>query len=479
MTNRGFLTHIHDDIEFYDHQLSGVRQMARMGSFILADEMGLGKSLQALTVAAIDFEKGWAERVLVVCPASLKWNWSEEIEKHTSFTTHVLEGVKAKREFQLAEFRVNHTEFLIVNYEQVIGHLEDLNDLAFDIVFFDEAHMLKTPKAKRTKACLKLNAPRSFMITGSPVLNQANELWSLLHRCDAEDFPNYWRFCQRYCKYGGFQAKQIVGVKNERELRAVLDTHMIRRTKDECLDLPDKQHIQMWVDLSSEQRTLYDEVEKEMTLTTSASPDPMEIENVLTKFLRLKQIAGTTATVDPGTDHSAKLDAFMDMLPDLLAGSEKLVVFTQFRAMQQALFDRLTALTDRPAVWSLTGDTPMKERQEVVTDWGEIPGPSALVAMIQVAGVGLNMTAASTCVFLDKLFVPKLNEQAEDRIHRIGADETKPIQIVEILARKTVEQRIESILKKKRELFDGLVGDTAWKEELVRAVTNDEEYVDV
>lgn len=477
---RKSLSYIHDDTKFYPHQVEGIRDMARMSSFMLCDEMGLGKSLQALTVAAIDFEKGWAHRVLVVSPASLKWNWQDEIEKHTSFTSHVLDGSPKKRKDQLQEFLDNNTNFLIINYEQVKPHLDELNKMRFDIVIFDEAHYIKSHKAQRTKAAHKLNVPRSFLLTGSPMLNQVNDLWGLLHRVNPGDFPNYWRFVNRFAVFGGYKDKQIVGVKNKDELQDVVDHVMIRRMKKDCLDLPDKQYIPIHVDFHPTQAKYYRQAEEELMIELPDNPEPMEIENVLSKMLRLKQICGTPATIG-GEDHSHKLDRAVEMIDEITSpggSGEPVVVWTQFRGVQKAICERLEEMEITSL--QLHGDIPMDQRAETIKLWSDHVSPggrrAVLVSMLQVGGTGLNMTAASKCIFLDKLWTPKMNEQAEDRIHRIGADKTKPIQIYEIIVRKSVEQRIETILRRKNKLFKTLIeSDTDWKKALVTAMAEDED----
>ena len=464
---RKSLKKIHDDVPFYPHQIVGIRDLASRNSFLLADEMGLGKSLQSLTVAAIDYERGWAARTIIVAPASLKWNWQDEIAKHTNFTCLVLDGKPIERVEQLDEYESKRIDVLIVNYEQVIAHLDRLNALRFDIVIYDEAHYLKSPKTKRSQACQKLKAGRKFLLTGSPLLNQVNELWGLLHIIDPAEYPSYWRFVNRYAVFGGFKDKQIVGVKNEAELNERIGAVMLRRLKKDVLDLPEKQYITIKVDLHPEQEKMYKQATDEMKITLDNGADPLEIENALTKFLRLKQICGTTATIDPTTDYSIKLDVAVDKLEEIVGNGEPTVVFTQFRAVQAALTRRLNSIGIK--TWELNGDTPMNLRSEVVKQWGT-SDQGVLVAMLQVAGVGLNMTQASKCVFVDKLFVPKLNEQAEDRLHRIGANKTKPIQIIELIARNTIEQRIETILRRKRKLFDSLVEESSWKKELYKAM---------
>lgn len=466
-TERKSLTKIKDSVNFYPHQISGVRDLAKRGSFLLADSMGLGKSLQALTVAAIDYQRGWAKRTLIVCPASLKWNWLDEINQYTHFTAMILDGTPGQRDYQINHYRFTNTDILIANYEQVSAHLDDFNEVGFDIAIFDEAHYLKSPKSKRTIACHKLRTRRNFLLTGSPLLNQVNELWSLLYMIAPTEFPNYWRFVNRYAVFGGWKDKQIIGVKNSTELQERVSAVMLRRLKKDVLDLPEKQYIIIKIDLHPEQKKLYDQATEEMKIDLPSEPNPMEIENALSRFLRLKQICGTTATIPGYDDYSHKLDACIDRIQEILANQEKVVVFTQFRDVQACILQRLEKLGI--LTWQLNGDVDKKERVGVVKDWGNHPKEGVIVCMLQVAGVGLNMTAASKCIFVDKLFVPKLNEQAEDRLHRIGASSTKPIQIIELLARNTIESRIEAILKRKRKLFDTMIENNDWKRALVAA----------
>ena len=149
---RKSLDKVYDDVEYFDHQLNGIRTMAGMSSFLLADEMGLGKSLQALTVAAIDFQRQWANKVIVVCPATLKWNWEDEIKKFTKFTCLILDGTPSERLTQIELFKMMDLDVLIVNYEQVVAHITQLNEIGFDIAIYDEAHYIKNHKSKRTKA---------------------------------------------------------------------------------------------------------------------------------------------------------------------------------------------------------------------------------------------------------------------------------------------------------------------------------------
>lgn len=463
---------IRSDVELYPHQIEGISFLTRRQNWLLADEMGLGKTLEALIVAAYDADRK-PTRICVVATASLKYNWVAEIQKFTTFTYTVLEGSPDKRSKQIVNF---DSDILIINYEQVKAHLDELNALDFQIVMMDEAHYIKNPQSKRTKVTLKLLADRYFLITGSPLLNRVNEMWTLLHRINPAEFPSYWRFRNRYCIYGGWQGKELIGVKNQAELKGALANYMLRRRKVDVLDLPEKQIVPVLVDLSTEQRRVYNEVWKDMQLTLPGDPDPMEIENALTRFLRLKQICSTTGNIEGMDDHSIKLDRLEEMVEEIIDSGESVVVFTQFRGTLAAIGARLSA---RGIInHQISGDTPPSQRAPLVETWANYTTsgiPSALVCMLQVAGVGLNMTAASKCIMVDKLFVPKLNEQAHDRLHRIGTDLTKPVQIFELIARKTIEQRIEAILRSKTALFDELIETPAWKRDFFRAVMEEDD----
>lgn len=467
---RKSLKYVPDSVEFYPHQIEGIRQLAKMGNFALCDEMGLGKSAQALTVFAIDVERGVARRCLVVCTATLKANWEEEVAKFTYFQATVLQGTPKQRSAQIACFE---DEILIVNYEQVIAHLAELNALDFDIVIYDEAHAMKNPKAKRTKACHGLQAKRHFLLTGSPMLNRVDELWSLLYRIAPADFPKYWAFLNRYAVFGGYENKQIVGVKNEKELTAKLQHHMVRRLKKDVLDLPEKQRIVVSMYLDANQKKLYDEIKEEMQMTLPDNPTPVDIENALTKFLRLKQVCGTTACFPGMADSSAKLDRLVDDAQEIMDNGHKAVIFTQFRGVLEAIRFRLDG-RGWP-VHTLSGATPVPERIPTVNRWARETEAGAIVCMLQVAGVGLNMTAARHALFADKLFVPKLNEQAEDRLHRIGADKSQPVQIREYICKGTVEARIEAILRSKSRLFGAIVEQSEFKKALYKALTEEDD----
>lgn len=489
-----------DTITYYQHQVEGIRRMAEMRSVLLADEMGLGKTLQTLTVFAIDVKRRYTtvggdniygETLLIICPASLQRNWLEEIEKFTSFHAEILSGNKSQRINQMEKFQ-NRTgpKIMIANYEKLVIHVSELDVMKFHMIAFDEGHRMKNMKSKTSKACLAVSSTRSIVLTGSPLLNQVNELFALLERITPGQWGSYYKFVQRYCVFGGYEGKQIVGPKNTQELQTRLQSVMIRRLKKDVLDLPDVQYINRIADLHPRQKTLYRQVVEEMRLENSTG-DMIDVQNALTKFLRLKQICGTTATVATD-DHSDKLDIAAEDAKLIMDSGHRVIAFTQFRGVLEAYKKRMevstlpTISSDYP-VYVLHGDVPQNpdgrspgdpnkkwSRQEIIHQWENNPKPGIIIAMYQVAGIGLNMTAARHGQLLDKLFVPALNQQAVDRMHRIGASATQPVQVYQYLCKGTVEDRVEKILRTKEKIFNTVVEESAFTRKLVEELLREE-----
>ncbi len=472
---------LHDSVEFYPHQVDGIRWLLRKRSFLLADDMGLGKSLQALTIFCADVKEGKGETCLIICPVSLRSNWADEIEKFTTIPFVLLgEEInpstgkpktlsKEDRSRQIIDFAIQQgPRIMILNYEQVKPHLAELNSLNVWCAIFDEAHAIKGHTSQRTKACLELKAYRNFLLTGTPILNQVNEIWPILNRIAPAHFPNYHAFVNRYCVFGGYKNKAIVGVKNQKSLHAILDEVMLRRLKKDTLDLPDVQTIQVVTELSALQRKLYDQISDEMKLDNVDPNAPAHImENALTQFLRLKQVCGTPSSLGY-PDDSYKLDEVVNRAVEILANGQKLIVFTQFRDVLACLNSRFMA--EGLPVIQLHGDVPKAERQDIVKKWSTYPDPAIILCMTQIAGVGLNMTAARTIFFVDKLFVPGLNDQAVSRAHRIGQDKTQPVTVYEFIARHTIEYRIEQILRTKVKIFNNVIENVGIMRELVKAL---------
>lgn len=463
-----------DSVQYYKHQVEGIRWGARHKNFLLADDMGTGKSLQALTTFVVDVKRKWAETLLIVCPIILKGNWQDEIAKFTTLPVTILDGTPMERAIQIAKFQAETgPRILICHYQQVVSELEMLNALHFDCLILDEAHVIKGFTGVTTQAVLQLYAHRKLVLTGTPMLNGIPELFPLLHLIDPKAYPDYYKFVNRYCAFGGHKGKTITGVKNENELIERLHNVMLRRMKSEVLDLPEVNPVDRKVDLYDEQRKLYDSVAEDHVLP-STDADDEEIENALTRFLRLKQICGNTYSFT-GEDISAKMDAAIVDDHELILQGEKIVIFTQFRDVLELYAKRLRESYPDLPVFELHGGVPQDDRHPMTKRWAGVTGAAVLVCMFQVANVGLNLVASKNVSFLDELFVPGLNQQAIDRVHRIGADLTQPVTVRKYICRNTIESRIREILRGKSRLITGIVEtDKDWKRKLIRALSEEE-----
>lgn len=483
MARKSMEPFLKDSVKFYDHQVTGIREMMTMRNFLLADEMGLGKSLQAITVAIGDVFR-WPDtinKIIVVAPVTLKGNWADELEKFTRLDYTILGQEPnpkrpgflkalppAARTIQLQQFAAQTgPRVLIANYEQIIKHVAEINKIGFHIAIFDEAHYLKNPSAKRTKACHQIRASRYFMLTGTPMLNRVDELWGILHLIDRNAYPKYYAFRNRYCVFGGWENKQITGIKNQKEINEALAKFQIRRYKKDVLDLPDIQFLDRKVHLSPKQQAMYDKVEEELEIEIAGCDTPSEIEHAMVKVMRLRQICGTLKPFS-GEDVSSKLDLAVEDALELLEGGHKVVMFTQWRDVLEAYANRLDKIAPGFDIWEIHGGVPIPDRHALVNEWGNDGKPGVIACMLQVAGVGLNMTAARHLQLVDKLWTPGLNKQAIDRIHRIGQAATQPVQVLNYLCINTVETRVEQVLREKMMQIEQVVDDTAWQSNLLK-----------
>jgi superfamily II DNA or RNA helicase len=440
--------------------------------YVTRDFIVTHNSLMSLTAFAADVKQGYSSKALVVCTTSLKYNWAAEVEKFTGFSYVVLDGSLQKRLIQFAKFReIQGPKVLIVNYEQVSGHLDRINSELFDLAIFDEAHMVKNPSAERTKACRKIFSRRSFMVTGTPIQHNVSDLWVLLDRVSPGAFRSFHHFKNRFCSFGGFGGKQIVGVKNEKELNEQLQQVMIRRMKADVLDLPEVQYIDRIVRLGASQQSLYDAIYKEFRVAFGDGTVKEDVANAAVRFLRCRQVCGTTATVaeDKYGDESTKLELAVNDALEMVDNGNHVVVFSQFRKVQECFSRRLRTARPSVPVYELNGDTDPRDRVAMVEKWTAEP-VAVIVCSYAVAGVGLNMTKARYGLLLDKVPSPAMVQQAVDRMHRIGASVEHPVQILQYLANGTVEHRVEQILSSKRALTASVVDADISEASLMRAV---------
>jgi len=443
----------------FPYQLEGVKFLLDTERALLADEMGLGKTIQA--IAACQARN--AKPILIICPNTLKWTWKTEIEKwHPGASWAIVEGDKTSR---LACIR-EKAQYTIVNFEmlaydrsakqQVWG--EDVSLLVktkWDTIIIDEAHRIKNRKAQVTKAVHKLKSRYMYELTGTPILNRAEELWSLLNILYPSVFTSYWRFVERYCEMTNNGWGWQVGVLRPEmypELKMILDGFSLRRLKSNVLkSLPGKLPVeQIWIRLSGQHRDIYDKMEQDMYAELSTG-NVITAPIVLAQITRLKQIA-IDPTIMLNIDESLsgpKVDALFEIIDNT---EEKVVVFSQFARV----VDRLGLACNSKGIKyvKITGEVTGSDREVAVQTFQADPAYRVFLCGIKSGGVGITLTAAHIAVFMDKYWSPAINWQAQERLDRIG--QTEKVSVIEILASDTIEERIEQMLDSKTEQFGAL-----------------------
>jgi SNF2 family DNA or RNA helicase len=481
--------------KLYAFQRGAVDFMARNPHLILADDMGLGKTVEAIS-AAVEYHIRnpsapepvtlMPEPGLVVCPNMLTRNWQNELVQWTGIerdSIQIIDGKnKAQRDKQAAR---TDAQWFVVNWEK-LRLMEQLADRKWGAVIADEAHRAKNKDAKQTKALYKLTAPVQIAATGTPIMNNPAELWSLLRWLYPEVYgpkvkgggywPFYYRFVEDYpTQYG----RVIIGVKNADALRFELKDKLVRRTKEDQLDLPPKVRKVQQVDLNPQQRKLYEEAEKQLVLdiaehiqgqiegredveqyvrdaaeALASNPEKAQyvLPNGAARITRLRQIASSPALLG-GPDDSAKLDAVVELVKD--HPGKPFVVFTWFQETVRLLEKRLRKLKPAVRVGTIAGSDDAAPVVKLFQD-GDL---DIVVCTIAKGGVGLTMTRADTAIFVERDWVPAINEQAEDRLHRIGQD--SHVTIITLEAADTVDgEKVARANRLKSAIVTSILGGT-------------------
>jgi len=434
----------------FPYQRVGAAFLARVGRAILADEPGLGKTAQ--TVVAIEATRRH-ERVLVVCPNSLKHWWRAEMCAWSAGAPEVTVCEAKAR----ATVRAYRTGWLVANYELV--RVEPaFRAVYWDWLVLDEAHRAKNRQTQTFKALKALRYRRIALLTGTPYGNDPSELWALLHLMDPARYSSFWRFYELYVDYalewGG--GRTVLGVRNPHLLRRELASRMVRREKAVVYpQIPEKIYQTVPLTLHPKQEKHYLQLAREGLVRLEETGEVITVESALTELLRLRQIVSTPATLGL-PDDSAKLDAVLDLIQDT---DERVLVFTLFRPTVACLARRLEAAKIPHA--TIHGGVDLAGREEAARrlNAGEA---RVLVGTLQAAGVGLNLPGASTVIFVDKHYNPEKQQQAEDRAHRVTS--TRRVRVVSLLCAGTVDTVVERILARKLSMQQAVLGQALLEE---------------
>jgi SWI/SNF-related matrix-associated actin-dependent regulator 1 of chromatin subfamily A len=438
------------------HQVEGTDFLRANEYAALFDEQGLGKSKQVIDAISAEIEAGALAGALIICPNGLKSNWAGEVERFSTLPFALFgAGAKARR----TAFRSLKAAFYIINYEAVEGELASLKALLrFKPIalVLDESHRIKTPDAKVTKAILQLrnDAARRYLLSGTPVANRPDDLWSQMYFLDGGErlgeSPEAFK-----ARYGDAR-----GYRNADDLRERVSDVSLRRLKEGTINLPDKTERRVAVTLTPRQREMYDEMRNELALWVVALSGEQVLKQgdaILARLVRLAQLTSNPRLLDSSYDEVPGkllvLDAELEA--HLATATRKAIVWTSFVPHIDELKERYAQY--RPV--AIYGEMTTEERDRAVKAFRQDQNVRLMIANPAAAREGLTLTEANLAIYLDRTFNLVDYLQSQDRIHRIS--QTEACEIVLLIGDETVDEFIDFSLEQKRRLAQFVQSDTA------------------
>ncbi len=433
--------------EYYEnllrsYQKDGVEWFSKLSKYnlggVLADDMGLGKTLQVLAyLNSLDLRG----RSIIVVPKSLIYNWVREIEKFApNLKALVIEGTKADRRYYTRH--IDEYDIIITSYSLLRQDIELYEDEDFEYIFIDEAQHIKNPRAQVSKAVKRLKGQKRFALTGTPIENRLDELWSIFDFVMPTYLSSLGRFQEKYSD---------LKRENLEDLKYKIEYFVLRRTKKEVLkDLPEKLETEVYVNLNSREKAIYRAFVKGFMQEYDEKTEKLE---VLTILLKLRQICCHSSLVtDKYRGHSSKEEALLELVEDALDGGHRILIFSQFTSMLKILEKSLNK--HKVKTFYLDGQTPSKNRIDLVDRFNGGEGEVFLISL-KAGGTGLNLVGADMVIHYDPWWNPAVENQASDRIYRIGQE--KKVQIIKMITKGTIEEKIFDIQKNKQELSDSIL----------------------
>jgi superfamily II DNA or RNA helicase len=454
-------------MKLYPYQVEGVAFLASRGRALLADEMGLGKTAQAIAAMAQLTRRGEVRRTLIVCPASLKHQWVREIRQFTGLGAEDVGVVAGAREARQAIY-AEAPPVLVTSYELARADERELSEVAPDLLVLDEAQRIKNWRTRTASVVKGLRSRFAFVLTGTPLENRLDDLYSLMQVVDPHLFGPLWRFNEEFTKLDG--SGRPVGYHSLDRLRARIGPVVMRRRREEVLsDLPDRLVSRLTVPMTREQQDIHDEAEERagrlLAILKRRPLSPVEEQRLMRAFQRMRMACDAAGLVDKKTRGAPKLDELERLLEEICLGEgRKVVVFSEWERMQ-AMAAEVCERLDVGYV-RLHGGVPSGARGRLI-DWFREARECQVFLSTDAGGVGLNLQAASHVVNLDLPWNPAVLAQRIARVHRLGQREA--VNVVLLVSEGSFEERLEGTLDGKRALFAAAVGDDHETVELERS----------
>ena len=461
----------------YHFQGEGVAWLMDRDAALLADDMGLGKTVQAITALRYRFRSGEARRALVVCPKSVQTSWARHFREWApELETITVAGTIPERATKWRMLRANRAHVGIITYGSLEKDIDLAKVTALDVLVLDEVQNVKNSRTKKARAVRTLETRTRWGLSGTPLENRVEDLLIILRTLDPDTLPADWRARLRRAPTRRFansleELKEMVQTPNRPrprtwdevlarfpELSDTLRHLMLRRRKDDMLDLPPVHRTTEYLQLTDEQRQAYDLAEREGVARLRDGT-----KHILALITQLKQIC------NDAEGYSAKLDWLNDHLDIVVDAGDKALVFSQYVTTVRAIEPKLRRFN--PLIY--TGSMTSREREDAESAFRNDASHHAMLISLRAGGTGLTLTAASRVILFDSWWNPAVMEQAMARAIRIG--QKKPVFVTKLVTEDTIEERIQQILARKRGLFDEAVDDLS-VEGLQRQLTEEELY---
>ncbi|TCP23424.1 SNF2 family DNA or RNA helicase [Scopulibacillus darangshiensis] len=430
--------------DYQKHGYKWMKNLARYGfGGILADDMGLGKTLQSITYILSELSDIQKRNlpVLILCPSSLTYNWLSEITKFASdIQAVIIDGTKTERYKILKD--LTGVDVIITSYPLLRSDIKWYEKQSFHTVFFDEAQAFKNPVTQTAKAVKKLKANHCFALTGTPVENALEELWSIFHIIFPELFLGLREF----------------STLSREKIARRIKPFLLRRKKEDVLsELPGKMASMDSAELLPDQKKLYGAYLAKLRHDTLKHLDKDTLQKnrikILAGITRLRQICCHPALfVDGYKGSSAKFEQLKKILEESRLSGRRVLIFSQFTKMLELIGRELS--NQGRSFFYLDGQTPSEERMERCQRFNAGECDIFLISL-KAGGTGLNLTGADTVILYDIWWNPAVEEQAADRAYRIG--QTKVVQVIKLVARGTIEDKMNDLQEKKRHLIEEII----------------------
>ena len=450
-----------------EYQKTGFQWLKTLSRYgfggILADDMGLGKTIQVISVFLS--EKKDSIKSLVVAPTSLLYNWENEIKKFApSLKTAVITGFPEKRK----QILNSKADVYITTYDTMKRDISSYKGLSFDYLIADEAQNIKNPSTQNARAIKEIQARVKYALTGTPIENTLHELWSIF------DFimPGYLYSAHKFNRLYEYPIVKDSDASRAAKLRKQIEPFLLRRIKKNVLkELPDKTETTLLADLLPEQKKVYvanlliakGEFDS-LVKTKTVGDNRMQI---LAQLTRLRQICcHPSLYVENYKGGSGKLDLTMETIQMAIESGHRVLLFSQFTTMLALLRNALNNSTFK--YFYLDGSTKAQERVEMTARFNKGERDMFLISL-KAGGTGINLTGADVVLHYDPWWNPSVMDQASDRAHRYG--QQKAVQIFNIVAKDTIEEKIMELQEKKRNLIDSVITEGG---SFVNALTEEE-----